>query len=165
MSYKDKFTTLTVAVPREYKKAIIEVAEKEGVSVSEVFRRIHSLNADEFRFVFTKKDSELLTYAQTMFILLYGFIDYLKGQRKIYAKRNPTKEAFYSFVEKQVTTQYNYYSERLLPVLEEGFNEAYDGIVEKEAEKIEHLAYLIEKGDDSDWTVIKKIAKKYMKDK
>ena len=143
---------------------IWENSKRTKETVSEVYREIYGLEYAEFNLSFSVKEKTLLSYVQTLSVLTYGFTDWLRQQVVFYTEKgNKKKQEFYEFIYKNTNSLYSYFNDILLPMCDEGFETLTDNAAEIEAENIEAVAYLIEKGNAEDWNKVRKLAKPYIR--
>jgi len=159
---KDKMEILTLYVPEKYKDELQKIADEHNMTVSAAYRHIYGLDYEEFNFVFSIKEKMLLRYVQILAVLTYGFSDWLSTKAGFYMKKgNNKKQKFYEFIYRRTNSLYSYFNEILLPLCDEGFETLSDDILNKEAENIEAVVYLIENGTPDDWEKVRALAHKY----
>ena len=168
MKYEKQFNIemkrLGVYVPKVYYDILQEISDDENISKSEAFRLVNGLMTQEFNFDFSTHDKPLLNYAQTISIIQYSMLEFIHSQMVFHTNnKNINKAKFYEYLYKLTKIQYDYYDKSLLTMLDEGFESLTDDLSEKLAERVETIAYALEKGTTDEWNEINKIGKKIIK--
>jgi len=156
--------TLSIIVPDSYYNIFEKASREQNITKSEAFRNIYSLNEEGFSIDISAKEKPILLYMQSVAILIYAMCDYLDTQIEFYKDKNKEKYKLYLFLQKHSITHYQFFSSTALDFLTEAFETLSDDVLDKSAERMTDMSYLIEKGTNEDWNIISKLAKKYKQD-
>ena len=158
--FETEMEALAVNVPLKYKETLQEVAKEEKTSVSDIFRKVNGLITRGFNFDFSIHDKPLLNYAQTVSIIQYAMLEFIHEQMLFHANKNKNKSEFYEYLYKTTKIQYDFYDKSLLTMLNDGFDALSDDLSERLADRVETIAFMLEKGTNDEWNQLNNIAKK-----
>ena len=155
--------TLSVNIPKTYYDIISEIAFEGKTTKSDVFRKVNGLLTEGFNFDFSTHDKPMLNHVQSISILQYSLLEFMKEQLIFHTGKNKQKASSYGCLYKTTKIQYDYYSKSVLDLLDEGFNQMSDNLAAELAERVETVAYLIDSGNNNDWSKINKIGNEVRK--